>query len=86
MNLLANFMITYVKKTAKTDKKVLNHFQKIDFDPTRIIDETYRTLLSSLLPLDNTIEIVYMFIMEGNKLLYRFTYALLRLNRKFILD
>jgi len=38
------------------------------------------------LPLGDIIDLVFMFIMEGNKLLYRFTYALLRINRSFLLQ
>jgi hypothetical protein len=82
--LLSTFVRSYMDTTVRKKRSVLLHFNKIGFDFNRYIDMAFKSLLSYFVPLPVAVEVLMMFLVEGNKILFRYAYALLKCNKKFI--
>lgn len=82
--LLGTFVRSYMDTTVRKKRSVLLHFNKIGFDFSRFVDAAFKSLLTSFVPLPVAVEVLMMFLVEGNKILFRYTYALLKCNKKFI--
>jgi hypothetical protein len=65
-------------------RSILEHFQKIGFDFNKLVDKSFKSLGFYFLPLPAGIEIMMCFLSEGVKLIYRFTYAILKFHKDFI--
>jgi hypothetical protein len=63
---------------------VLKHFSTIGFDFSLYVDACFKTFGTHFLALPITIELLMMFLTEGAKILFRFTYAILKVNKNFI--
>lgn len=82
--LLGTFVRSYMDTTMRKKRSLLLHFNKINFDFTRFVDTAFKSLLTYFVPLPVAVEVLMMFLVEGNKILFRYTYALLKCNKKFI--
>jgi hypothetical protein len=82
--LLSTFVRSYMNTTIRKKRSVLLHLNKINFDFNKLVDVSFRTLLTAFLPLPVAIDILFMFLVEGNKIIFRFTYALLKCQKKYI--
>ena len=70
--------------TYRGKRSVLLHLNAINFDFNKLVDVSFRTLLTAFLPLSAAIDILLMFLVEGNKIIFRFTYALMKVHKKYI--
>jgi hypothetical protein len=62
----------------------MEHFEKIGFDFNRFVDVAFKTFTCYFLPLPVAIEVLMCFLTEGIKVIYRYTYAILKYNKDFI--
>lgn len=70
---------TYLKK-----RSILAHFKKIGFDFSRYIDISFKTMNFYFLPLNVAMDMIMCFLSEGVKIVYRYTYGILKMNKDFI--
>lgn len=82
--LLSVFIKSYLKTTLRGKRSVLIHMNKIGFDFTKYVDVAFKSLLTSFVSLPIAIDILCMFLVEGVKILFRFTYAVMKCNKAFI--
>jgi hypothetical protein len=54
------------------------------FDFSVYVDACFKTFLTHFVELAVAVEIMMMFLIEGAKVLFRFTYAVLKVNKSFI--
>lgn len=82
--LLNTFIKSYLKTTLRGKRSVLQHMGKIGFDFSKYVDVAFKTLLTSFVSLPIAIDILCMYLVEGVKVLFRFTYAVMKCNKAFI--
>lgn len=82
--LLSIFIKSYLKTTLRGKRSVLIHMNKIGFDFTKYVDVAFKSLLTSFVSLPIAIDILFMYLVEGVKILFRFTYAVMKCNKAFI--
>jgi hypothetical protein len=63
----------------------MRHFIEVGVNSDFVLYSLFQTLLQSVLSLDDSIHIMMMFLLEGQKLVFRIIYALLKLNHEFFL-
>ena len=54
------------------------HLNKVGFEFTKFVDESFKTFLTSFVSLPTSIDILMMFLQEGSKIIFRYTYAILK--------
>ena len=54
------------------------------FDFTKLVDSGFRNLMTNYLDLGNMTDLVMVFLSEGQKSLFRYQYAILKLHKDFI--
>lgn len=57
---------------------------KIGFDFSKYVDTCFKSTLTYFVSLPIAIEILMMFMIEGVKILFRYTYAVMKCNKAFI--
>ena len=57
---------------------------RIGFDFSKFVDTSFKTTLTHFVSLPIAIEILMMFMIEGVKILFRYTYAVMKCNKQFI--
>jgi hypothetical protein len=82
--LLSVFVKSYLKTTLRGKRSILVHLNKIGFDFSRYVDVAFKSLLTSFVSLPIAIDILCMYLVEGVKILFRFTYAVMKVNKGFI--
>jgi hypothetical protein len=63
---------------------LLEHFQKINFDINKIVDFSFKTFVGYFVPLPIALDILMCFLAEGVKIVYRYTYAILKYHKEYI--
>jgi hypothetical protein len=63
---------------------VLLHLNEINFDFNRYVDVAFKSMITSYVPLPVSLDILMMYLIEGNKILFRYTYAVLKVNKNYI--
>jgi hypothetical protein len=82
--LLATFVKSYLSTTFKGKRSVLVHMNKIGFDLNKLVDLSFRTLSSYYVPLAVALDILMAYLVEGVKILFRYTYGVMKCHKKFI--
>jgi hypothetical protein len=59
-------------------RSVLKHMNKIGFDLSKYVDQSFQSMLTYFLPLPMSVDIMMMFLAEGTKIIFRYTYAVLK--------
>ena len=67
--------------TIRKKRSVLNHLNKINFDFNKLVDVSFKSLLTYFVQLPVALDILMMYLIEGNKIIFRYTYALLKCNK-----
>lgn len=70
--------------TLRGKRSVLLHMNKIGFDFSKYVDVCFKSTLTHFVALPIAIEILMMFMIEGVKILFRYTYAVMKCNKTFI--
>jgi hypothetical protein len=67
-------------------QSLINHCKKVQFDFTRLVDNGFRNFMTNYLNLSNMTDFLMVFLSEGQKSLTRYTYAILKVHKDFILS
>jgi len=78
------FFKIYLNATLKKKRSLLEHCKKIHYDLTLFVDKCMRFFLCDFLPLPAIIEFTFLYLTEGVRALYRYIYALCKVNKPFI--
>lgn len=81
---LVSFIDSFMGTTFRKHRSVIKHCQNIGFDFTQFVDSCFRSFMTDFLPLSSLIDVMMIFLVEGVKGLFRFTYAISKLNKDFI--
>lgn len=57
---------------------------KIGFDFNKFVDVSFKTLGGHFVPLPVALDILMAFLVEGVKIIFRYTYAVMKTNKNFI--
>ena len=77
-------MKSYLNTTKRKKRSVLIHLNKIGFEFTQFVDYSFKTFLTRFVTLPTSIDILMMFLQEGSKIIFRYTYAILKCQKKFV--
>lgn len=78
------FVKSYIRTTVRGKRSLLKHMSKIGFDFTKFVDFSFKSLLTYFLSLPIALDVLMMFLNEGVKILFRFTYAVMKCHKHFI--
>lgn len=81
---VSTFVKSYLNSTMRGKRSVLQHFKKIHFDFYKFIDLSFRSLLGHFLSLPLALEILTSFLAGGIKVIFRYTYAIMKYHKAFI--
>ena len=82
--LLSTFIKSYLTTTLRGKRSVLLHMNKIGFDFSKYVDTAFKSTCTYFVTLPIALDILMMFLIEGVKILFRYTYAVMKCNKKFI--
>ena len=82
--LIRTFVTSYMKTTVRGKRSVLLHLNSINFDFNRFVDVSFKSMTTHFVPLAVALDILMMYLIEGNKILFRYTYAILKVNKHYI--
>ena len=82
--MLSTFIMSYLDTTYLKKRSILAHFKAIGFDFSRYIDLSFKTMTFYFLPLSVAFDVMMCFLAEGVKVLYRYTYGILKMNKDYI--
>ena len=82
--LLSTFVRSYLKTTLRGKRSILVHMNKIGFDFNKFVDTSFKSLCSHFVPLPIAIDILMAFLVEGVKVIFRYTYATMKSHKDFI--
>jgi hypothetical protein len=57
---------------------------KIGFDFNKFVDVSFKSMLTYFVSLPVALDILCMYLVEGVKILFRYTYAIMKCNKAFI--
>lgn len=60
------------------------HMNKIGFDFNKFVDVSFKSMIGHFVSLPIAIDILMMFLVEGVKILFRYTYAVLKAHKGFV--
>lgn len=81
---LVSYVDAYLSTTLRKQRSILKHCMGIGFDYTQYVDSCFRHFLTDFLPFGTLLDVLLIFISEGIKSLFRFTYAICKVNKDFI--
>mmetsp|Transcript_18413 Transcript_18413/g.17532 ORF Transcript_18413/g.17532 Transcript_18413/m.17532 type:complete len:147 (+) Transcript_18413:468-908(+) len=82
--LLTTFVKSYLNTTKRKKRSILIHLNKIGFSFTDYVDLSFKTFMTHFISLPVSLDVLLMFLMEGTKIIFRFTYAILKTQKKFV--
>lgn len=82
--LLSTFVKSYLKTTLRGKRSILIHMNKIGFDFNKFVDTSFKTLIAYFVPLPMALDILMAFLVEGVKVIFRYTYAVMKCHKHFI--
>ena len=82
--LLSTFVKSYLNTTVRKKRSVLLHMNKIGFDFTKFVDTSFKSLLGHFVPLPVALDILMMYLSEGVKIIFRYTYAVLKVHKAYV--
>lgn len=77
-------MEAYMSGVMFGQRSVMVHCMKNQYDFTKLVDAGFRSLMTNYLELRHMIDFVMVFLSEGQKSLFRYTYAVLKLHKEFL--
>lgn len=82
--LLTTFVRSYLKTTVRGKRSLLKHMNKMGFDFNLFVDLCFKSIITHFVPLPIALNILMIYLVEGVKIIFRFTYALLKIHKNFI--
>lgn len=82
--LLSTFVKSYLNTTVRKKRSVLLHMNKIGFDFTNFVDASFKSLGGRFVPLPVALDILMMYLIEGVKIIFRYTYAILKTHKAYV--
>ena len=84
--LISSFLDCYIRMYGeKQSENVMSHFMKVGVNFDILLHSLFNTALQSVLTLDDSLHVTMLFLLEGQKLLFRLTFAVLKLNHDFLM-
>ena len=81
---IATYVDSYLRTTYRKKRSILLHCRAIGFDYTQYVDSCFRRFMCDYLTLGNMFDFTMVFLLEGQKAIYRFTYALTKIHKDWI--
>ena len=81
---IATYVDSYLWTTYRKKRSILLHCREIGFDYTQYVDSCFRRFMCDYLSLGNMFDFTMVFLVEGQKAIYRFTYALTKIHKDWI--
>lgn len=78
------FLKIYLQSTFFKKRSLLAHCKAIHFDLTQVVDNCMRYFMCDFLPLPAIIDFTMIYIVEGVRAIYRYTYALFKQHKFFM--
>ena len=78
---LITYVHSYLQSTYRKKRSVVKHCHSIGFDYTQYVDSCFRHFLCDYLSLGNLLDFAMIFLVEGQKAIYRFTYAVTKVHK-----
>ena len=82
--LLSTFVKSYLNTTVRKKRSVLLHMNKIGFDFSKFVDNSFKSMLGQFVSLPVALDILMMFMIEGVKIIFRYTYAILKVHKAYV--
>jgi hypothetical protein len=82
--MIGAFIVSYIDTTKFKKRSILMKLQKIGYDINMLLDELFKYMFTSFLKVDYVIDIFTFYILEGNKVLFRFVYAIMKVHKPVI--
>lgn len=82
--LLSTFIKSYLNTTVRKKRSVLLHMNKIGFDFNTYVDVAFKSLCGHFVSLPTALDILMMYLVEGVKILFRYTYAVLKAHKSLV--
>ncbi len=84
--LLTTFLKSYLNTTLRKKRSILKHLHSIDFDFSKYVDKSFKTFMTAFVPINVALDIMMVFLVEGVKVMFRYTYAIIKMQKEFIKD
>lgn len=82
--LLSTFVKSYLNTTVRKKRSVLLHMNNIGFDFTKYVDASFKSVIGQFVPLPMALDILMMYLIEGVKIIFRYTYAVLKFHKAYV--
>ena len=76
------YIDSYLYITWRKKRSVIVHCRDIGFDYTQFVDSCFRHFLTDYLSLGNLLNFMMVYLVEGQKAMYRFTYAITKAHKE----
>ena len=81
---IITYVDSYLRTTYRKKRSIIKHCYGISVDYTRYVDSCFRHFLCDYLSLGNLLDFTMIFLVEGQKAIYRFTYAITKIHKDWI--
>ena len=81
---VSTYLTAYMQGVTFGERSLLVYCRDNHFDFTQLVDSGFRTLMTNYLNLDNMTDLILVFLSEGQKSLFRYLYAILKIHKDFI--
>ena len=78
------FGYSYLMTTLRKKRSVADHMNRINFDLKNFSEVAFDSLTTEFLPLYIATDFLLMFLVEGVKVVFRYSYAILKVHKNFI--
>lgn len=82
--MLTTFIKSYLSTTLRKKRSILSHLNKIGFDFSLYVDKAFKSIMAYFVPINVGVDIMMMFLTEGVKIIFRYTYAIMKLQKEFV--
>jgi hypothetical protein len=65
-------------------RSILKHMKRVKFEFSEYVDASFQTLCSRFVSLPVAIDIMMNFLSEGVKIIFRYSYAILKQQKQFV--
>lgn len=76
---LTTFIKSYLSTTLRKKRSILKHLNEIGFDFSTYVDKAMKSIMAYFVPINVGVDIMMMFLVEGVKIIFRYTYAILKI-------
>ena len=81
---MTQFIKSYLATTVRKKRSILKHLSSIGFDFSLYVDKCFKSMLTFFIPINVALDFLMIFLVEGIKIIYRYTYAVIKMQKKFI--